>query len=352
MSILKKFDAIIVGQGISGTMLSTEFIKNKKTCLVIDEQKANTSSKVMAGVYNPIVFKRVVKSWLIDDLLPVAEQSYRYIESCCNASFLSHRKIIKVFVNDEEKKLWLSKAEQPELTSYLEKEVRYDTFNEGIKPHQGFAFVKKAGQVNVQDMLLAWKQFLEQKESYLASRFEYDQLQLNKTGVQYQNYLADYVIFCEGYHARFNPFFPNLPFVPAKGEVLTLKIEGLDTEQHILNKGVFMLPLSKNLYKVGATYVWDKIDEETTAEGYKEITEKLEKIINTPFTVVNQQAGIRPSSKDRRPFVGVHPQIPQMGILNGMGTKAVLLAPYFSKELFEHLYYNKKIHPEASINRL
>jgi glycine/D-amino acid oxidase-like deaminating enzyme len=349
---MKKVDVIIVGQGISGSLLSAEFIKNGKTCLVIDEEKEITSSKVSAGLYNPIVFKRVVKSWLIDDLLPVLHDSYNFMETCCNKSFHTKRKIIKVFVNDDEKQLWLKKTEDKSYDLYLEKEIEYQDFNHCIKPHEGLAYVKNAGNIDVPKMINTWCSYLKSNQSYVAEQFKYTDIKIVNNGIKWKNYEADFLIFCEGYSAHKNPFFTNMPFVPAKGEVLTVKINPLDTAQHVLNKGVFVLPESNQMYRVGATYVWDKIDEENTKEGLQELTQKLEKLIRTPYTIINQKAGIRPSTKDRRPIIGKHPEIPQLVMFNGMGTKAVLLAPYFANQLYHHLYSGKSLHPEVNISRI
>ena len=349
---MKKVDAIIVGQGISGSLLSAEFLKNGKSVLVLDEEKEITSSKVSAGLYNPIVFKRVVKSWMIDELLPVLNESYKYMETCCNQTFHTKRKIVKVFVNDDEKAQWIKKTEDTNFNQYLGKEISEDDFNTCIKPHHGLAFVNNAGNVNVKLMIEAWGNYLKTKQSYVATHFLYDDVELIDNGVRWKEYQANYIVFCEGYTAKNNPFFPNLPFVPAKGEVLTVKINELYTADSVLNKGVFVLPEGKQLFRVGATYVWDKIDEQITMEGKEELTIKLEKLIQTPYTIVDQKAGIRPSTKDRRPFLGTHPSKPQLAILNGMGTKAVLLAPYFAKHLFEHLYLGKKINPEVNIDRI
>lgn len=348
---MKKVDAIIVGQGISGSLLSAEFLKNGKTVLVIDEEKKTTSSKVAAGLYNPIVFKRIVKSWMIDELLPILHESYQFMETCCNQTFHISRKIIKVFVNEDEKELWLKKTKDPSFAPYLENEIYQELFNDCIKPHHGIAFVKNAGNVHVKIMLEKWAEFLKSKNCFISSKFLYNDVEILPNGVKWKEFEASHLFFCEGYGAVNNPFFPDLPFCPAKGEVLSVNINKLNTDSNVLNKGVFVLPESEQLFKVGATYVWDQINEEITSQGLEELTQKLEKLIQTEYTVVNQEAGIRPSTKDRRPLVGKHPNIPYLAVLNGMGTKAVLLAPYFAKQLFEHLVYEKNLHPEVNVNR-
>jgi len=70
-----------------------------------------------------------------------------------------------------------------------------------------------------------------------------------------------------------------------------------------------------------------------------------------PYEIVDHIVGIRPANSQRRPFVGLHPQYPQIGICNGMGTKGCSLAPYFSEQLVQHIENGATITPEASIER-
>ncbi len=69
-------DYIIVGGGISGTFLSYYLLKKDQKIMVIDEAKANTSSAVASGVINPVTGRRLVTTWMIDELLPFAVNAY------------------------------------------------------------------------------------------------------------------------------------------------------------------------------------------------------------------------------------------------------------------------------------
>ena len=79
--------------------------------------------------------------------------------------------------------------------------------------------------------------------------------------------------------------------------------------------------------------------------------EKLEKVLNVPYKIVEQTAGIRPTVKDRRPLVGVHSKHKQLAILNGLGTRGVMIAPTVAKQLFQHLEHHQKLDTEIDINR-
>ena len=77
----------------------------------------------------------------------------------------------------------------------------------------------------------------------------------------------------------------------------------------------------------------------------------LNEWLKLPYKVLDHQASVRPATIERRPFVGLHPNHKQVGILNGMGTKGCSLAPYFAKQLVDHLLYDKEISAEADIHR-
>src|SRR5215213_4116557 len=70
---------VIVGQGISGTFLSWYLQKAGASVIVIDENKSNTASRVAAGLINPVTGRRLVKSWMIDELMPFAWEAYNEI---------------------------------------------------------------------------------------------------------------------------------------------------------------------------------------------------------------------------------------------------------------------------------
>ena len=62
-------------------------------------------------------------------------------------------------------------------------------------------------------------------------------------------------------------------------------------------------------------------------------------------------AGLRPTSHDRRPVVGLLPDKPQVGVLNGLGTKGVSLAPYFAHQFAESLINGIEMDREVHIGR-
>src|SRR4030095_10395945 len=77
-------DFLIVGQGIAGSLLYHALTKAGASCVIIDDNKPNSASRVAAGAINPFTGRRVVKAWMIDDLIPVFKKTYYEIENKYN----------------------------------------------------------------------------------------------------------------------------------------------------------------------------------------------------------------------------------------------------------------------------
>jgi glycine/D-amino acid oxidase-like deaminating enzyme len=110
-------------------------------------------------------------------------------------------------------------------------------------------------------------------------------------------------------------------------------------------------PWQDELFWVGSSYDRDYHDEQPTAAFRRMMTEWLRGFLKIPFEVKDHLASIRPTTVERRPFAGMHPVHRNLGILNGMGTKGVSIAPYLAKQLAEHLLDGKEIMKEADIRQ-
>lgn len=143
---------------------------------------------------------------------------------------------------------------------------------------------------------------------------------------------AKAVVFCQGFAGRSNPWFPDLPWNPAGGEVLTLRIPGL-AEGRVVHRGVWLAPAGDGLFLAGSTYDRDDLTPTPTARGRDEILTKLRTFLRLPFDVVEHRAGVRPIVAGLRPVCGAHPAHPRLAYLNGLGSKGVLTAPTVTGKL-------------------
>ncbi len=346
---------IIVGQGLAGTILAQTLLKQGKSVVIIDEQRFSNASRIAAGLYNPVVFKRLVKSWMADELITVMDKFYTDAEQLLNTRFFFQKQIVKPFAEEQEKTLWIKKLEEP-IGKYMGKTILTNFLNNMVHNPLGAAEITKAGNLDTPLFLDAFRKYFRKKNYLIEEKFEYDKLIISGNSVSYKDLIADKIIFCEGYKTIDNPYFNWLPFKLTKGEIITVKIPALGKIEggfeKVINKGIYILPLGNDIFKVGATYEWTDLTEKTTQKGKAELIDKLEKVLNVPFEIIDHQAGIRPTVNDRRPLIGLHPQYLPLAVFNGMGTKGVMLAPYFAKHFSDFLENKNPLNREVDIARV
>jgi glycine oxidase len=348
----KRNNFIIIGQGIAGSVLSLSLVKAGYTVTVINQPSLSSSSRVAGGIWNPIVFKRLTKSWLADDLVPELLSFYEHWEKEFDTTLIQKREIIKPFTEEQEKNLWLKKANDVESENIFLDPLTYENLQiDDSYSVKSYSKVLLAGNLDVPHFLECTKKYLIQNANYIEEEFDYSKLNITASEISYNSIISDQIIFCEGYLISKNPFFNWIPMKPAKGETLTIHSTHIHLEKDIFNKGFFIMPLGNNLFKIGATYEWNELNDLPTEKAKEELLIKLNSVITTPYKIISHEAGVRPSVIDRRPVVGYHPVHNNVLIFNGLGTKAVMLAPYFAKQLIEIVQNKSRIDKETSPSR-
>ncbi len=344
----EKLDYIIVGQGLAGTWLSWFLLSKGQRVLVVDRIRPKAASHISSGIINPITGHKHIKTWKIDQLLPFSRQHYQQMQNLLGTDFCYDRAIIWNLLKVEHLNNMHGRSATRGYEQYIDK-VTSNAFSDKLVNSVGHAVVQGAFQVNTKKFVSAYREYLQEKGALLEEDFLYKDLDLGNAMVTWKNYEAKKVLFCEGYYGLQNPYFKPLVYVPAKGEFLVVKIPSLQLKNAIIKGKVLIVPLEEDTYWVGATYSWDPLDEETTMGHRKQLIDKLEKTITVPYEIISQHAGIRPSTKRRRPFVGLHPEYAQIGIFNGLGTKGVALSCYFAAQFCDHLLEGKALDWEVEI---
>jgi glycine/D-amino acid oxidase-like deaminating enzyme len=93
------------------------------------------------------------------------------------------------------------------------------------------------------------------------------------------------------------------------------------------------------------------VDGSTSEKGLHELVSKLENVLSVSYKIAKHKAGIRPTVADRRPLIGKNNNHHHLYFFNGMGTKGVMLAPYFSEIFVNHLLSNTPFDSEIDIAR-
>jgi glycine/D-amino acid oxidase-like deaminating enzyme len=342
---------LIIGQGISGTFLSYYLHKEGKSFLIIDNNDYNTSSKIAAGIINPVTGRRMVTVWMADEILPFAWKAYQEIGNDLNITAISQKNIIDFFPNPFMRENFLKRLDEG--NEFIQEPADTEHYLQYFNYDFGCGEIKPVYIAHLETLLPAWRQQLIRQQNLLEETFEINQLKLTGHNVHYKDLIADKIIFCDGTSGYNNPYFKPLPFAPNKGEALIAEIPGL-AAANIYKKSVMLAPLqhhSADLFWIGSNYIWDFDNAVPTTEFRKATEEALQEWLKIPFKILEHRAGVRPATLERRPFVGLHPFYKNIAILNGLGTKGCSLAPFFAWQLTGHLLYDQPITPEANVNR-
>ena len=329
-------DYLIIGQGLAGTILSQLLLEKGLKVHVIENFKENSATRIAAGVFNPVTYRKLKMAEFADFLIPEVYSYYQKFEKVIQKDIFTDHSFLKLLTDIEELNNWQIQSENKMNKQFMSQDIYNSNFENTIKSPFGAGQVLQSGVVKLSTMIDSWKEHLINTHSFTAEQFDYNSMKIESDSITYKTITAKNVVFCEGVGILNNPFFNWLPMQQFKGEVLEISAPELKLNR-ILNRGVFVLPLPNGNFKIGATHDWKNVDEKITDGGKLELTDKLDNILNVPYTVVGHHAGLRPATRDRHPYIGVHPKHKNLFIINGLGSKGVIMAPWLAKTFIEGL---------------
>ncbi|MEB2782118.1 FAD-dependent oxidoreductase [Algoriphagus sp. C2-6-M1] len=342
-----EIDFLLIGQGLAGTALAYRLKQAGKKIRIIDQPGANNSSRIAAGLFNPVTGRKMVKTWKADSLFPVIKPFYQELEKLTGSKFLTEKAIYRPFLTIEEQNEWMGHSADLGFLPYLEA-IHLESQSEFLKDPFGGVMLRNSGWLNINNLLDAMTAYL--REELILEKFDESLLARQEECWSYRELQTKAVIYCNGLGAMHSRFFDFLPFAPVKGEILEVKQEF--TPDYVVNRGVFRVHLGQGVHRVGSTYTKHDLEIGATNAAKMEILEKLTDLVRLPVgEIISHKTGIRPATRDRKPFLGKHPTEVGVYLFNGFGAKGVSLIPYFSELMVAYLLNNKAIDPEVDIAR-
>ncbi|MEL1243475.1 FAD-binding oxidoreductase [Flavobacterium sp. DGU11] len=341
-------DFIIIGGGLAGISFAETAYSNSRSFTVISNASQN-SSLVAAGIYNPVILKRFSLPQDAPKHLEYMKPFYKRIEDRLGLKFDHSIPVYRKFASIEEQNDWYTAADKPMLEPFLSTTLEPSGY-EYLPAPFGLGRVLHTGYVDTTVLIDGYHNSLMQSKAFLNETFDYNTLEVSADCVIYKGIEARHIVFAEGFGLHSNPYFKHLPLDGTKGELLVIRAPMLKVDA-IVNAGVFILPVGGDIYKVGATYEWyDKTDTPTEG-GKKELVEKLNELVTCDYEVISHLAGVRPTTKDRKALIGTHPEFKNVHLLNGLGTRGVMLGPAMAKELYDSIETGIPVPMEISLAR-
>jgi glycine/D-amino acid oxidase-like deaminating enzyme len=349
---LPEIHTLIVGQGLAGSLLAWELAHRGERVLVVDDEHASAASTAAAGLINPVTGQRLVKTAGVDDYLPVARKRYRALEKILGRRLLVEKPMWRLLRTAKERQVWHKRKQDPQYDDYLGEWLESSRLQPPFVAPLGGFIQHHTAYLDTAALLEGIRDYLLETGRYRPQRIDYGMLELTEAGVVFDGIHCRRVIFCEGYRAMHNPWFNWLPFTPAKGEILSLRF-AQPLPDVMVNAGRWLMPRANGEYRLGATYEHERLDEVVTEAARQTLLGALAGILSEApaHKVIGQQAGVRPATTDRQPFLGLHPTHPQLGIFNGFGSKGSLLIPWHAEVFADALDCGCPLPIECDIRR-
>jgi glycine/D-amino acid oxidase-like deaminating enzyme len=348
-SVVRDVDVLIVGQGLAGTALAWELLWRDVSCLIIDREDAETSSRVAAGLITPVTGWRFVRSEFWDEDRQNAERFYARVGETLGQTVFHPQEMLRLFATAEERNQFEQKSHAKDSRIRVLSGSEFDR-SDLIAPFGGFAMLD-AARLDVSRYLDLSRDYFRSLGRYRPATFDDSKIDPSKPMLlEDLDISAERAIFCQGFAAVNNRWFSEIPFDATQGEILTVRIPGW-TDSRVIHRGIWIAPETDELYRIGATHQRSPLDGCPTDQGRAELLDRLSEFLPRAGEVVEQRAAVRPILAGRKPAIGFHPKFPRLGFFNGLGSKGSLLAPGLAAHLAGVIAGEHELAAEYDLNR-
>ena len=351
--IMHIFDHIVVGAGIAGCLIAWRLKQAGRTVLLIGDTQMPGASMAAAGIVNPVTGRWMTKSWQFDTFNPQALATYRELEQQFAIKLYHEVPFYRYCQHSADKKRMFKRMRNPRYADVLGEHIPVGDGPDAFDDTHGSFHIKQTAYVDLPLLLQTLRNHFLEQGLFRDISFVYADLTRQDTHWRYQNLRSDHIIFCEGVGIRTNPWFNWLPLAPAKGETLMINCPTLDLPKAIYQHRKWLLSYGDKRFRLGATFDSADLTEDPTSSGADELLEGARSFIKPEHVlkVETHTSGLRPCTKDFRPFLGSHPTEKNLHVFNGLGSKGALQAPELVRNFLAYLLEKKALDREIDIMR-
>lgn len=314
-----------MGQGLAGTCLAWELWKRGTNFLLVDRETGG-SSRVAAGLVNPVTGKNFEPSTWINGFHPESMAFYSEVEQRIGEKIWHSQPILRLADTEKEWNKMISKSRRPDVARWLADGGRPITMDGWV----GALELTGGGRLDTRTFLDKSREFFRQLGAYQKAEVSPDDH--NGTRIWCEG-AAGLIVGRHGQHRC------------AKGEILTLRADNWDGTHIRIGAGGWLIPLQNGLFKAGSTYEWNELNDCPTETGRKRIEEIARRLGGSSFEVITHEAGVRPILRRSEPVIG--PLGNGDWMFNGLGSKGTLYAPGIARRLTRWLIEGTEPEPEV-----
>jgi len=329
-------DFLIVGHGLAGATLAHLLLERGQRIMVLDKKLPHCASQVAAGLVNPLIGPKFNIPKHMEDCLKQSMDFFGSIGEESGQTIYRELVLHRIFGSEKQRDLWVGKTKMPAFGQFAQSiKTSKDCEKLGFEAPLG-AGVQLANRLDFPLFLKLSEDKLRESGCWLDGAFEEtDWTEARK------------IVFCEGYRVLENPWFGYLPFAPAQGEILLIK----DGPSVAASNGTWVLPENQNKCLAGATWKHEDIESGPTESGKNKILKDLPLRLNGEPEIIEHRSGIRPSTRDRAPILGIHRENERMLLFNGFGSRGASTVPFYAKHMLNLMIDGVSLPEEADLKR-
>ncbi|KAF0095563.1 MAG: FAD dependent oxidoreductase [Puniceicoccaceae bacterium 5H] len=328
-----KADFLVIGQGVAGSLVTWELMRRGQRVRVLDEPRAGAASRSSGGLVNPLAGKKFPPAWRVQEALPYARDIYAALEDQLGCRLWFDQPMLRVLMDEKQVPALDRAAADPLASAFVGESFAPGRWAPQVADPLGSFVTQHAGWVDFETLVTRFRQWLAEQDLLMGE-------------VEEPLEVAENVVYCEGWRGQENPHFSFVPWTPDRGLILHLELISGKLPPLIINRGQWLRPMWDGRYAAGATHGWDRFDQPPLEDEVMALLETIQEWTTARFNVVGATAGVRPAVNDRTPVLGRHPQDARRSILNGLGGKAALRAPFLARMLVNSLLAGEAI-PET-----
>lgn len=328
---------LIVGQGLAGTVLGAAFEQAGIAFEIANDPAQPTASHAAAGMVNPVTGQRLVKSWEVESRLPESRGFFGSLEQAWDVRLVRALPIWREFANVGERETFERKRRTGELEPYA---VAHEA--PPLPGVEGF-WIRGGFQVNVPRLLSFARERWRRTGQFSSRRVDPVDEASRRTWVILAGGGTDSIAVRVAGLQR------------AKGTVAVLQTSPEVSERTYLhNRRQWLLPLGREAGGgawVGSTYDLHAENLAPAPADQRRLLEAAGELAAGEVRAIEFRSGWRMNAPDKHPVLGVVPQLANVGVVNGLGSKGVLYAPWLALQWVRYLQDAQPFDPRVDLRR-
>ncbi len=358
---MKDFDVCILGAGLAGMHTAIELMEaGLRVCVIDPKGIAGGASGTPVGLANPATGRFANRSWNAERCLERLSIRLEEISKYSGKEFYRKSGVLRPALSqkiaDRMQENVVNNDWTPGMIEW-KSSAELQEMHPGLTSVEGGVWVPGGLTVSIPDYLNGIHSYLSDREVTFILGRNYSLHKESNWDVQIDHkdhITAKKLVICAGIYSKQIEVSKELPLHAVKGQTAIMRAgDSLEFEHAVSAQGYFSKTGDKE-FILGSTYEHNFEHDEPDEQGFEFMFSRFSKVhpvLASSSKIVNQWAGVRASTPDRKPIIGTLDKEMESYIFAGLGSKGLLYSAYGARLLIELMLNNHSIPESLDVDR-